>query len=212
MGMDGLESKINLFRSVSDFSVSDYDNINSFGSLLIPHIPQITEQFYERLAAEPETAQYIEGRVEELKRTHIKWLEDLFSGNLDEVFVESQLRIGRAHVEAKVPPLFVAASLSYMRSVFPLIIERQIYGSVNGVGALAGTVLKILDLCQFLIDYAYEQDRFDRITRATGLSLPLLENLIALKPRTSAGKTSGDLPSVPVRQEPLSGTSATSLT
>jgi len=184
MGADDLKNRINIFQSVNNFCKEDYDNLDECGPLLIPHIEEITDEFYENLKSSPETAKYIEGRVEQLKRMHVKWLEDVFKVGMNEVFVENQLRIGRAHVEAKVPPLFVAASLSHMRSVFPRIIEREASGREESVASLVGTCLKMLDLCQYLIDYSYEQDRFKRITCATGLSLPLLENLISLKPRS----------------------------
>lgn len=183
MNRGELKSKIDLFQSVSHFSDDDRENIRRYGHLLVPHVSKVTAQFYDRLTAEPETARYIEGRVDQLKKTHTKWMESVLTSELNEQFVESQLRIGRVHVEAKIPPLFVAASLSFMRSVFPRIIEEELADIDGCTGALAGTVLKVLDLCQYLIDHAYEQDRFNRITHATGLSLPLLENLISLRPR-----------------------------
>ena len=71
--------------------------------------------------------------------------------------------------------------MSYLRSAFPKLISQQLNESDNSSGELASAILKVLDLCQYLIDHAYEQDRLQRLTDATGLSRPLLENLIALK-------------------------------
>ncbi|MBI1194644.1 MAG: hypothetical protein GC138_02180 [Gammaproteobacteria bacterium] len=61
----------------------------------------------------------------------------------------------------------------------PLLIEKEV-GSA-GACRLSSAVLRALDLCQFLIDHAYEQDRLRRLSEVTGLSGTLLENLITLK-------------------------------
>jgi hypothetical protein len=175
-----LKEELRIFKNVSAFTENDEAKLRESASVIIPHIAAVTDEFYKQLADEPKTAKYIEGRVDHLKTTHIQWLHALFTGSYDETFIESQLRIGRTHVSAKIPPLFVASSMSYLRSAFPKLINEEIHDD-KAAGELAGAVLRILDLCQYLIDHAYEQDRLKRLTEATGLSRPLLENLIALK-------------------------------
>ena len=177
-----LEDNIRVFLHINNFSDSQHQDLSKVAALVLPHIPRITDEFYQRLASEPLTARYIEGRLEGLKNTHTQWLESLFKAQIDGDFFEDQLRIGRTHVCAQIPPLFVAGSMSFLRSVFPSIIEKET-GNAEGAGAISGAILKTLDLCHYLIDHAYEQDRLSRITGATGLSRPLLENLIALKQR-----------------------------
>lgn len=178
---ENLEEELRVFKNVSGLSENDQGKLKESSSVILPHIAAVTDEFYEQLAAEPRTAKYIEGRVDLLKSTHIQWLEALFSGECNDEFIESQLRIGRAHVTAKIPPLFVASSMSYLRAAFPKLISQELNSNDNGAGELASAILKMLDLCQYLIDHAYEQDRLQRLTDATGLSRPLLENLIALK-------------------------------
>lgn len=174
-----LEDAIHVFQNVSGFCETDQALLAEGGKILLPHIPGITDAFYEQLMSEPATAAYIEGRVDYLKGKHIHWLEGLFTGKFDEEFIQNQLRIGRAHVDAKVPPLFVASSMGYLRAAFPAVISKEA-GDADA-DKLSSAILRILDICQYLIDYAYEQDRLDRLTEATGLSRVLLENLIALK-------------------------------
>ncbi len=178
-----LADAVAVFTNINGFSDQDKRNIAKGAALIVPHIPTMTDEFYKQLMAEPLTAEYLEGRVDHLKKTHVQWLEALFVGQYDTAFYESQLRIGTTHVTAKIPPLFVAASMSYLRAAFPRIIEQEFKGGVGeeSAGAIAGAILKTLDLCQFLIDYAYEQGRLSRLSTATGLSRPLLENLISLK-------------------------------
>ena len=175
-----LEEDLRVFKNVSGFTDADAEKLSNSASLITPHIAAVTDEFYKQLGAEEKTAKYIEGRVDILKTTHIQWLEALFAGNYGPDFVEAQLRIGRAHVSAKIPPLFVASSMSYLRGAFPQLINQKM-DNHEDASALSSAILKLLDLCQFLIDHAYEQDRLKRLTEATGLSRPLLENLIALK-------------------------------
>ncbi len=173
-----LAEKLRVFLHVNGFCNEEHRRLVALAPRLLPHLPEVTDAFYARLLGDPHTAAYIEGRVEQLKQTHLRWLEALLTSPVNRDFVEAQLRIGRTHVTARIPPLFVAASMSHLRSVTPALIEEEVG---EHAGDVAGTVLKLLDLCQYLIDYAYEQDRLNRITCATGLSRPLLENLIALK-------------------------------
>jgi len=178
---ENLDEELRIFKKVSGLSENDENTLREAVSVILPHIGPLTETFYEQLTAEPKTAEYIEGRVDLLKKTHTQWIEALFSGNYDEAFIESQLRIGRTHVSAKIPPLFVASSMSYLRSAFPKLINQEFSNDEKKAGDISSSVLRVLDLCQYLIDYAYEQDRLKRLTDATGLTRPLLENLIALK-------------------------------
>ena len=47
--------------------------------------------------------------------------------------------------------------------------------------AASSGVLRLLDLCQSLIDTAYEAERLRLLSEATGMTPTLVENLIALK-------------------------------
>ena len=176
-----LEEELRVFKSVSGLCAQDEAKLKEAAAIITPHIASVTDEFYNQLAAEGKTASYIEGRVDLLKKTHIQWLEALFAGDYGKDFIESQLRIGCAHVTAKIPPLFVASSMSYLRAAFPQLVNQELGDDKKTAGELASAILKILDFCQYLIDHAYEQDRLQRLTDATGLSRPLLENLIALK-------------------------------
>jgi hypothetical protein len=79
----------------------------------------VTADFYQQMLADPSAAAFIEGGLEQLEKTHLAWLKELFSGATAESLVALQQRTGWAHVKAKVPQLFIAASMSYLRSVFP---------------------------------------------------------------------------------------------
>lgn len=180
-----IERQIDTFLNVGGFCSEDMERLKSMGPLIAPHIPELTDSFYRQLAADPLTGPYIEGRVEQLKLTHRQWLNELFAGDYGSGFVQRQEQIGRTHVNARIPPLFVAASMSFLRSAFPKLIEDKCADqTARGFGACLGSILRLLDFCQFLIDRAYEEDRLRRLTDATGMSRRLLENLVMLNAKS----------------------------
>jgi hypothetical protein len=173
---------IQTFINVADFSETDRQHLQDLAPVAREFVPELTNLFYVRLLVDPVTSVYIEERIEELKPLHMDWLMDLFSGNYDEAFVARQEAIGRAHVAAHIPAYFVAASMAFLRSMMPSMIEEksQALGRAN-CGEWVGSVLRLLDFCQFLIDRAYEEARMDRLVQATGMTRKLLENLVMLK-------------------------------
>lgn len=46
--------------------------------------------------------------------------------------------------------------------------------------AASPAILRVLDICQMLIDTAYETQRLRLLSEATGMKVALIENLIAL--------------------------------
>lgn len=183
--MSANPSDIQTLIHISGFSTEDEAHLHHLGQHLVPRLPEITERFYGRLLADERTSPHVEGRVEQLKETHIAWLTELFSGDYGEEFIARQRRIGEVHVAAGIPPLFVAASMSFLRGAFPEEIEIAARTVGDPIGTCTGVVLRLLDLCQYLIDSAYEAERMRRLTAATGMSPVLLENLIALRPLRS---------------------------
>ncbi len=177
-----LEEALRVFQHVGGLNDKDKALLKKHGADLLPFVPEITTEFYKQLMSEKQTAKHIESRVDSLKTTHIAWITSLLSGNCDNNFMETQLKIGVTHVAVGIPPLFVASSMSYLRFALAQTVTKEFSGSAEVTADLSSAIVKILDLSHFLIDYAYEKDRLKRLTQATGLSLPLLESLIALKP------------------------------
>ncbi len=169
--------------SFSGLSDEAFRNLLQIAPHIKPHIPALTDSFYACLQSDGHTASHVRGRVDQLKVTHRAWLCSLFDGNYGEEFVLQQERIGRAHVAAKIPPLFVAASMSFLRAAFTRQIEQAAIALGEHEGKYISALLGLLDLCQYLIDRAYEEDRLDRLAGVTGMSRKLLENLISLKPK-----------------------------
>jgi hypothetical protein len=124
------------------------------------------------LQSDEQTAPYIEGRVDLLKKVHLAWMQDLFSGDYGPEFIRRQERIGEVHVKVRVPPLFVAASMSFLRAALPPVINQHTGDHTEGSEAVA-SLLRLLDLCQYLIDRKYSEALMDNL----GISPSLLVRL-----------------------------------
>jgi len=150
------DSTFTTFQNVSGFNTEDLALLARIGPVISPSLPRLTDLFYERLLADPATAAMVEGRIDKLKTTHIAWLKELFSGNNPEEIVAHQEMIGRAHVKAKIPPVFVAASMSFLRATFPHMFAAVLTDKAEVTSATTA-ILRTLDVSQYLIDRAYLQ-------------------------------------------------------
>jgi hemoglobin-like flavoprotein len=175
---------VNLFKHITGFSDKDSAAVQAISPLLTAIAPKLTDEFYAQLLSHPETKKHIDGRVDTLKATHQEWIVYLFTGPHDEAFFARQEIIGVVHVKVKIPPLFVSSSMSFLRhAIVHLLHMKAESGELTCEEfehASAG-ILRLLDLCQMLIDNAYEVERLRLLSEATGMKLKLIENLISLK-------------------------------
>jgi hypothetical protein len=158
------------------FTADDIDNLRSLAPVFKEHGAAITDSFYERLAENPETGPLIAGRVDKLKQTHMRWMEGLFRGEYGDPYMEERWRIGLVHVRVGVPPWWVEAVTSYLRSAGVGLITTTYPGDRGA--ALAQSYLKILDIDLWLINLAYNDERLARLSSFTGMSRKLLERCV----------------------------------
>lgn len=159
------------------FGREDIEHLRALAPVFKTHGAAITDSFYARLAANPDTAPLIEGRVDTLKQTHMRWLESLFQGEYGDIYLEERLRIGLVHVRVGIPPWWVEAVTSFLRTAGLDLITRTFPGP-EGV-ALGQSYLKILDIDLWLINLAYNDERLTRLCNFTGMSRKLLERCVA---------------------------------
>lgn len=163
-------------KTFIDFSAEDAAHLGSLRPLFAEHGAAITDEFYRRLAANPEAAPLIEGRVDALKQTHLRWLMSLLAGEYDEPYFEERWRIGLTHVRVGVPPWWVEAVTSFLREAGLDLITRHFPGP-DGV-ARARSFLKILDVDLWIINLAYNDERLARLSSFTGMSRKLIERCV----------------------------------
>jgi truncated hemoglobin YjbI len=151
------------------------------GTQIKPKLAGITEDFYRQLLAIPEAATFLGGRVESLKKTHIRWMEGLFSGPFDKTYIEHMYKVGDVHVKVKLPVEFMAGAMTLINNrLIELIIET--YGDdkerraqiLAAVSAVTGMTLLVMQQSYQAASLAEELERFLKIS---GMSRTLFANL-----------------------------------
>lgn len=164
-------------KSLLKFSEQDVQNLVELRGLIESSIPTITDQFYEVLQSHGATATFIEGRVDQLKKTHISWFMDVLGGEYGSGFFARQFAIGLAHVRISLPPQFVEGIMSFIRSESIKAVSSLV-NDTHKAGELEASLTKILDINLAIINLSYHENRLDKLTHVTGMKRKLLENLI----------------------------------
>lgn len=179
--MQSPQSKTDNVAALKDFigfEESDADNLRALAPIFERHGPTLTDAFYAKLALVPETARLIDGRVDALKQTHAQWMRELFAGEYGDAYFERRWKIGLTHVRVGVPPHYVEAVVSFLRTES----EHALKGEFSDPAALVAhhaSLVKILDLDLMIINLAYAEERVDRLCSFTGMSRKLIERCIA---------------------------------
>jgi hypothetical protein len=164
-------------KSFLHFDDEDMQRLVQAGPIFAKHGPAITDGFYDELGRHAETAAMIEGRVDALKKTHARWMSELFGGDYGQSYFENRLRIGQTHVRIGLDTWWVEGVMSYLRTAG----NRAILSEVADRGEAEKTfaaLCKILDLDLLLINVAYAEERLERLTNFTGMSRKLIERCI----------------------------------
>ena len=164
-------------KSLLSFGPEDSQNLTTLKEVLGPKVPEITANFYKALLSHEPTAKFIEGRVETLQKTHIAWFMDVLGGEYGRDFFERQFTIGLVHVRIALPPHYVEGIMSYIRAE-SLTAITSLVDDNEKASRLASSLIKILDINLAVINLSYHEIRLDKLTQATGMKRPLLENLI----------------------------------
>lgn len=146
-----------------------------------PGLPEVTERFYRVLQRIDSTAPFVEDRLDQLKSTHLSWLEGLFSGPFDAQYTETMYRVGQVHAKVHLPVEFMSGGTSLIaEELMDLIGEaygddpRQCLDLLKAVNAIMGFSLLIMQQSFQNSSLTAELDRFLAIT---GMSRTLFENL-----------------------------------
>ena len=164
-------------KSFLDFGDDDIARLKALGPVFDKHGAAITDAFYDTLAQYPTTAALIEGRVDQLKATHARWMGELFAGDYGEDYLKSRMRVGEVHVRIGLPPYYVEAVMNTIRVGGHDAITQEFDGA-EAIDAHYASLVKILDLDLLIINLAYSEERLDRMSSITGMSRKLVERLI----------------------------------
>ncbi|TQV62539.1 MAG: hypothetical protein FNT29_08095 [Halothiobacillaceae bacterium] len=176
MELKSTDKNLVTFCHIGGLCQDDQNVLASLAPALEPHLPAVADAFYALLLGDSQTAPYLDGRVDALKLTHQAWMKDIVSGKYDDAFMARQEKIGEVHVKVRVPPHFVASSMSHLRSALPSLIQ-QVEPDAARAGKAIKSLMQVLDLCHYLIDRKYSETLMDNL----GISPALLNRLQTLK-------------------------------
>jgi len=177
----------------------DFDKLTSYGksfseltpereALLIevgkeikPKLASITEDFYQYLLTIPEATTFLGGRVEYLKKTHILWMEGLFTGPFDKAYTEHMYKVGDVHVKVKLPVEFMAGAMTLINQrLTALIVET--YGHDKDYCAQVLTAISaVTGMSLLMMQQSYQAstllEELEKFLKISGMSRALFTNL-----------------------------------
>jgi two-component system sensor histidine kinase HydH len=86
--------------------------------LVAPQFGRIIDDFYDTIEAHPGARSAITGgkaQIERLKRSLMRWIDELFAGPHDEDYFERRARIGRIHVLIDLPQAYMLTAMDRIR-------------------------------------------------------------------------------------------------
>jgi signal transduction histidine kinase len=86
--------------------------------LVAPHFAAIIDDFYATIEAHPGASVAITGgaaQIERLKRSLLRWIDELFRGPHDQAYFERRARIGRVHVQISLPQMYMFTAMDRIR-------------------------------------------------------------------------------------------------
>jgi hypothetical protein len=151
------------------------------GDIVKPHLHTVTEDFYESLQTIPDAAVFLEGRVEQLKKTHIVWMGSLFTGPFDKDFTAAMFKVCDVHVRVKLPTEFMIGAITLINSrLYILVVDlfeddkQRCAELLAAINAVTGFTLFIMEMYFRESNIAEELERFLKIS---GMSRTLFTNL-----------------------------------
>ncbi|WP_203362886.1 globin-coupled sensor protein [Bacillus sp. REN10] len=141
----------------------DLKAIKSLHPQIETHLESIIDSFYSKLMQQSNLMNIIQenSSVDRLKKTLRRHIQELFNGEIDEVFLQKRINIANMHVKIGLKTKwYLSAFQDLQNSFFSIISEMDI--SKEEQMELVRAVSKLLNLEQQLVLEAYEIE-FDRI-------------------------------------------------
>ncbi len=147
---------VKMLHNAAGFTRADQELLTRLWPDVRAALPGLTERFYAVLKAEPHMAALIAGREARLRQMHAEWLESLFAGEYGQDFFRRQEEIAEDYVCAGIRPVYFAANMAFLRTVFPPTL-RACVPDLRDAEAASAALLRLLTFCQQIIDAKYAQ-------------------------------------------------------
>jgi len=183
--MTNLDELIQYAKAFSGLSPELEACLREIAPEITPHLKSITDSFYDDLGAIPNAANYLDGRIDNLKAMHLNWLTGLFTTAVDTEFAQSMYKVGETHFKISLPVEFMVGSMALLNNEFTLVVFK-VYGddpakcskilrAISAVSALSLMLMLMkMEQCYRESTIAEELEKFLSIS---GMSRTLFTNL-----------------------------------
>lgn len=132
--------------------------------VIVPHVDEILDAFYQRLRAHPHAREIIEkgSSFETLKATQRAYLLSLGVNFTSEGYFEERLRIGAAHLRVGLEPSLYQCAYSVLQQ----LLLAHIPSHDRDAAQLTAFVLKITNLDMSLAIEAYQESMIESLRRS----------------------------------------------
>jgi signal transduction histidine kinase len=140
------------------FGPADEARLQALWPFVQPELESLTDTFYERVLAHPGAAAVFkdEAQVDRLKVTLRSWVEELLLGPWDAAYYVRRERIGRVHVEVRLPTRYMFTSMNVMADELCALARRHMGDEATEVSRSVG---KVTDLDLAIMTGTYVEGR-----------------------------------------------------
>lgn len=143
------------------FGPDDERRLRALKEPLSPHFPAIADAFYARILEHDDARSALargEKHVGQLKGTLTRWMSELFEGPWDEAYVERRARIGRVHVQIRLPQHYMISAMNVVRVELQSRLSALLDETSAEGRASRDAVQRVLDLDLALMLHTYRED------------------------------------------------------
>ena len=149
-----------------DLHEEDVRLLKAIQPLISEHIEEITFSFYDKVLGVPVLERIIRehSTVERLRQTLRNHLIEMFSGRIDQAFIDKIMRIAQIHEKIGLEPKWYMGAFQNLQNAFLDVIYRYV-DNYEDVCQLSKVIAKLLNFEQQLVLDAYEKESLLQKTR-----------------------------------------------
>lgn len=138
---------------------ADLKLLKAIQPFIAAQIDGVTERFYKTVFLVPELKRMIEtySSVEQLRNVLAHHILQLFSGEMDETFVQKRLAVAKVHYKIGLKPSWYLAAFQEVQNALVDIVSKEIH-TVEEIVPVTQAITRILNIEQQLVLEAYEEE------------------------------------------------------
>lgn len=167
------ESFFSEVKEYVGFTDEDSERLQAFLPLAEPHFPRISTRFYDAILRHPSAHAAITGgeeQVERLKGTLRSWMASGLAGPHDDAFYQKRCRIGRVHVQIRLPQQYMFTAMNLMRLDFRDVAMETAGGKLEEIIPLTKSLDRLFDIELAIMLHTYREDSESRLRASERLA------------------------------------------